>query len=87
MIIPSQKEISSVETLYLASENDEEKEEENNGTQGDIPSSEAVEPSDEEIIRVVQNSTKTVNDFKAIVIELIKKYPVISAEVEKLINN
>ena len=65
----------------------EEKEEENNGTQGDIPSSEAVEPSDEEIIQVVQNSTKTVNDFKAIVIELIKKYPVISAEVEKLINN
>lgn len=65
----------------------EEAKQDNTAVQNEDPTREISESSEQQIIQLVQNSTKTVNDFKSIVIELIKKHPAISTEVEKLINS
>ncbi len=71
----------------VADDNSGEEKRDNIAVQDGTPMKEISESSEKQIIQLVQNSTKGVNDLKSIVIELIKKYPAIVAEVEKLINS
>ena len=71
----------------VSDDNSEEEKQDNIAVQDGTSIKEISNSSEEQIVQLVQNSTKGVNDFKSIVIELIKKYPAIATEVEKLINS